>query len=136
MEGYRETDMCVCCEGECCRRQSGHCLPSEFGSARAVRAALESGKYCIVLLVDSNMRARIVRPHYKEPDEMIGCIFHQENGCELSWSDRPYGCRMLRPRGHDGEHCETEGITIQEAARMWELSGYLPPIWMCKFPRG
>ena len=129
MEGYHETDMCVRCEGECCRRQSGHCLPSEFGSADAVRAAVESGKYTIVLLLDSHIMARVVRPHYKEPDRKVGCIFHHANGCELPWPARPYGCRLLRPRERDGEHCKPEGISIEDAARMWEESGYLPPLW-------
>ncbi|OPY73888.1 MAG: hypothetical protein A4E63_00900 [Syntrophorhabdus sp. PtaU1.Bin050] len=131
MEGYQETEMCVRCAGECCRLQPGHCLPSEFGSAAAVRAAVTSGLYTVVLLLDAHIRARVVRPHYKEPDRRVGCIFHQANGCELPWPERPYGCRMLRPRERDGEHCEPEGISIVEAARMWEESGYLPPIWAC-----
>ena len=131
VEGYRETGMCMRCEGECCRTQSGHCLPTEFGSAAEVRTAVASGRYAIVLLTDEHIMARVIRPHYKEPDRMKGCIFHQENGCELAWQDRPYGCRMLRPRERDDGHCEPEGISIQEAAEMWERSGYLPPIWAC-----
>lgn len=134
-EGYRETEMCVRCAGSCCRLQPGHCLPSEFGSAEAVRAAIVSGRYAIVLLLDSHIMARVVRPHYKEPDLRTGCIFHQAAGCELAWEARPYGCRMLRPRERDGEHCEPEGISIEEAGRMWEQSGYLPPIWTCLDPR-
>jgi len=129
--GYRETGMCVRCAGECCRRQPGHCLPSEFGSTDAVRAALVSVRYTIILLLDSHIMARVVRPHYKEPDRRVGCTFLRENGCELSWSARPYGCRVLRPRERDGEHCEPGGISIEEAARMWEESGYLPPLWTC-----
>lgn len=131
MEGYRETEMCVRCGGSCCRRQSGHCLPSEFGSAKEVEEAVAGGKYSIVLLLDSHIMARVVRPHYKDPDKKTGCIFHHENGCELEWQDRPYGCRMLRPRERDGEHCKPEGISIEEAGRMWEESGYLPPLWAC-----
>jgi len=134
MEGYRETEMCVRCGGSCCRLQPGHCLPSEFGSAEAVKEALDSGRYAVVLLLDSNISARVVRPHYKKPDRRVGCIFHQSNGCELPWTERPYGCRMLQPRERDGEHCKPEGISIEEAARMWERSGYLqclPPIWAC-----
>jgi hypothetical protein len=131
MKGYPETEMCVRCEGECCRLQPGHCLPSEFESAEAVRAAVESGRYTIVLLLDLHIMARVVRPHYKEPVRMVGCNFHQANGCELPLSARPYGCRMLRPRERDGEHCEPEEISIEEAARMWEQSGYLPPLWAC-----
>jgi hypothetical protein len=129
MDGYHETEMCVRCEGECCRRQSGHCLPTEFGSAKAVRAAVESGSYAIVLLLDSQIMARIVRPHYKEPDRKLGCVFHNANGCDLLWQDRPYGCRMLQPRERNGEHCKPDGISIEDAGRMWEESGYLPPIW-------
>jgi len=109
-------------------------LPSEFESAEEAKAALDSGKYAVVLLLDSNIAARVVRPHYKDPDRRLGCIFHQANGCELPWLVRPYGCRMLRPRERDGEHCKPEGVSIKEAARMWEQSGYLrhlPPIWAC-----
>jgi hypothetical protein len=135
MEGYHETTECKRCEGECCRRQSGHCLPSDFGSAEAVRAAVESGKYTIVLLLDSHIMARVVRPHYKEPDRKIGCIFHKENGCDLPWHARPYGCRLLRPRERDSEHCKPEGISIEDAAKMWEEIGYLPPIWKSLSPR-
>jgi Fe-S-cluster containining protein len=131
MIGYPETGMCKRCEGECCRLQPGHCLPSEFESAEAVRAAVESGKYTIVLLLDSHIMARVVRPHYKDPGRRAGCIFLHENGCELPLPARPYGCRMLRPRERDGEHCTPEGISIEEAGRMWEQSGYLPPIWKC-----
>jgi hypothetical protein len=121
--------MCVRCRGSCCRLQPGHCLPSEFGSAKELEAALVSGRYAIVLLLDSHIMARVVRPHYKEPDQKVGCIFLQANGCELTWSARPYGCRFLRPREQDGAHCEPEGISIEEAAKMWEESGYLPPLW-------
>ena len=97
VQDYPETEMCMKCKGECCRLQPGHCLPSEFGSANAVREAVESGKYTIVLLLDSHIMARVVRPHYKEPDRRTGCIFHRASGCELSLSARPHGCRMLRP---------------------------------------
>jgi hypothetical protein len=134
MEGYRETGMCLLCEGNCCRLQPGHCLPSEFGSAEAVKEALGSGLYAVILLLDSDISARVIRPHYKDPDRRVGCIFLQSKGCELPWEARPYGCRMLRPRDKDGEHCQPEGISIAEAARMWESSGYLrflPPIWAC-----
>ncbi|OPY79108.1 MAG: hypothetical protein A4E64_00545 [Syntrophorhabdus sp. PtaU1.Bin058] len=131
MTGYPETEMCKRCEGECCRLQPGHCLPSEFESAAAVRAAVESGKYTIILLLDSHIMARVVRPHYKDPGQRTGCTFLHENGCELPLPARPYGCRMLRPRERDGEHCKPEGVSIEEAGRMWEQSGYLPPIWKC-----
>ncbi len=128
MQGYRETGMCVRCGGSCCKRQSGHCLPSEFESAGAVRQAVVSGKYTIVLLLDENITARIVRPHYKDPERRVGCVFHGAGGCELPFEARPYGCRMLKPREHDGEHCNPEGISIVEASEMWEQSGYLPPL--------
>ncbi len=129
MEGYRETEMCVRCGGECCLRQPGHCLPSEFGSAAAVRAAVESGRYAIILLLDENIKARIVRPHYKDSRRKTGCIFLRQNGCGLEWEQRPYGCRLLRSREQEGGHCEPQGIAIEEAAEMWEESGYLPPLW-------
>ena len=48
-------------EGECCRVQSGHCLPSEFGSEKAVREAVTSGKYAIMLIVYDDVMARIIR---------------------------------------------------------------------------
>ena len=131
MRDYPETEMCMKCKGECCMLQPGHCLPSEFGSAQAVREAVESGKYTIVLLLDAHIMARVVRPHYKEPDRRTGCVFHRVNGCELPLSERPHGCRMLRPREREGGHCEPMGISIEEAGRMWEESGYLPPIWTC-----
>ncbi len=134
MKGYRETEMCVRCEGECCRRQPGHCLPSEFESEHAVRAAVTSGMYTIVLLLDAHIKARVVRPHYKDPGRMVGCVFLREKGCELPFEARPYGCRMLRPREQDAGHCEPEGISIVEAAMMWEQSGYLPPLWACSLP--
>jgi hypothetical protein len=129
--GHRETLMCVRCEGSCCKGQSGHCLPSEFGSANAVRDAVASGKYGIVLLLDENIMARIVRPSYKDLHRRTGCIFHHAGGCELHFEDRPHGCRMLRPREQDDDHCEPEGISIVEAAEMWEQSGYLPPLSAC-----
>lgn len=131
MEGYRETEMCVRCEGSCCKRQSGHCLPSEFGSAETVRTAVTSGKYTIVLLLDTDIIARVVRPHYKDPHRRMGCVFHKARGCELQFENRPYGCRMLKPRERDGERCQPEGVLIVEAAEMWEKSGYLPPMDRC-----
>lgn len=129
INGYPETDMCARCLGECCRRQPGHCLPSEFGSTEDLRAALLSGRYAIILLMDSHITARVIRPHYKEPDRQKGCTFHHAKGCELPLPDRPYGCRMLLPRERDDGHCEPKGVSIEEAARMWEESGYLPPLW-------
>lgn len=126
LEGYRETEMCGHCRGKCCRLQPGHCLPSEFGSAAAVQAAFNSGKYGIILLLDSDIKARVVRPHYRDRERQTGCVFLREKGCELPWQARPYGCRMLRPKTLDGEHCAPEGISIAEAGRMWERSGFLP----------
>jgi hypothetical protein len=55
MEGYRETEMCSRCQGQCCSLQPGHCLPSDFGSAEAVKEALVSAGYTIVLLLDWNI---------------------------------------------------------------------------------
>lgn len=131
-QGHRETGMCVRCEGSCCKRQPGHCLPGEFASADAVRAAVACGEYGIVLLLDENIMARIVRPQYKDIPRKTGCVFHDDaHGCRLRFEDRPYGCRMLRPRGKEGEHCTPEGISIVEAAEMWEQSGYLPPLTAC-----
>ena len=134
MEGYRETAMCIRCKGECCRLQPGYCLPSDFGSEAAVRTAVTSGKYTIILLLDSHIMARVVRPHHKEPDRKAGCVFLRDDGCELAWEERPYGCRMLQPREEDGGHCEPGGILIEEAGQMWEESRYLPPIWTCVGP--
>jgi hypothetical protein len=135
MEGYRETEMCARCAGECCRRQPGHCLPRDFGSPQNVRAAVESGRYTIILLLDDNIMVRVVRPHYKDQEKRTGCTFLQERGCELELPDRPYGCRMLKPRDQEGGHCEPEGVSIEDAGLMWEESGYLPPIWKCVGPR-
>ena len=131
VQGHRETEECLRCQGKCCKRQSGHCLPSEFGSEEEVRAAISSGRYGVVLLIDKDIVARIVRPSYKDLEWRVGCIFQHEQGCELSWEQRPYGCRMLRPRQRDDEHCKPEGISIVEAAEMWEDCGYLPPLSAC-----
>ena len=128
LSGYRENEMCVRCEGKCCKRQPGHCLPTQFGSARAVRQAVVSGNYTIVLILDENVMARIVRPHYKDPQQRLGCVFLGAGGCALTFEERPYGCRMLKPREADGERCKPEGTTIVEASEMWERSGYLPPL--------
>ncbi len=131
-EGHRETEMCVHCAGECCTRQPGHCLPSEFGSEEAVRAAVTSGRYTIILLLDDHIRARVVRPHYKNRELKTGCTFLREGGCELPFAERPYGCRLLRPRELPGGHCVPDGVSIEEAGEMWEASGYLPPLWACR----
>jgi hypothetical protein len=133
MEGYPETDMCVSCGGECCRRQPGYCLPSDFASAQDVRAAVESGNYTIVLLVDEHITARVVRPQHRDTLRKEFCIFLRADGCELSFEERPYGCRMLRPREQEGGHCEPQGTTIEEAGKMWEESGYLPPLSTCTY---
>jgi hypothetical protein len=114
--------------------QPGHCIPTEFASADEVRAAVVSGKYTIVLLMDENIMARVVRPHYGEPDLKRGCVFLRESGCDLPFEERPYGCRVLKPREHDNEYCTPDGISIEEAARMWEESGYLPPLSTCVPP--
>lgn len=76
--------MCAHCQGICCKRQSGHCLSSEFGSPEAVRAAVFSGKYGIVLLLDMDIMARIVRPGYKDIYLRVGCIFHHPERYELN----------------------------------------------------
>lgn len=128
IQGHPETDICIRCQGDCCKRQPGHCLPLEFGSASAVRTAVASGEYGIFLLLDENIIARIVRPQYKHIPGKIGCIFHRADGCRLPFKDRPYGCRMLQPREKEGEPCKPNGITITQAAEMWEQSGYLPPL--------
>ena len=130
-EGYRETKMCVCCEGGCCQRQSGHCLPSEFESAEAVRMAVVSGKYAIVLLVDKDIMARIIRPSSKDLSRSIDSFFIRPRDANLSLRTDRTDAVFLSPVNGMTSIARPKGYSIVEAAEMWEESGYLPPIEDC-----
>jgi hypothetical protein len=132
--------MCAACDGECCKRMPGHCLPSDFGETGSdiennLATALQSGKYAIDWW-EGDPRANIptekrlsqayfIRPATVENRGLFDpswgglCVFHTPEGCLLPDETRPYGCRMLKPDKESDKGCIQLGTNKQEACVLW-----------------
>lgn len=127
-------ELCVQCQGECCKSYPGGAtLPEDFEDEAAMAKALESGRYTIDCwegdprpIKDKKElhQADYIRPAIKGKegrriDRPWGgeCTFLTKTGCELAPDKRPSGCRMLEARP-DG-NCIVHGADKRRASIAW-----------------
>jgi Fe-S-cluster containining protein len=133
-KGFPPIAYCAECGGKCCKMLSGTAYPDDFDNdIEKVREALLTGKWAIDSWED-DPNIYFVRPAVlpSEMDITFGrdaprwpydpswggqCVFLTDTGCELEYSERPTGCRMLEPK-EDGE-CTSHGYGKHHGAKAW-----------------
>ena len=123
MRNNEKPHICSECGGKCCQRMPGCAVPDDFDSLiQNMREAIESGKWsidwydadpCIYYMRPRMNGCGVVHPAY--PGDGV-CIFLTKSGCELSFKDRPQGCKDL-VAGDDGNCPQVHGKLYY--ARKW-----------------
>jgi len=138
MKFYYEPNICAKCRGAyCCKVLPGSYAPSDikciFPSSslkESIELALRTGKISIDWWEDSPPLP-FLRPATKnningiyDPSWGGECIFLNENGCTLSWEERPYFCKTVEPM--ENFKCKDhikKGNSKLAAAKMWRRTG-------------
>ena len=111
-EGYPPTDKCRSCNGCCCKVAPGNLWPCDLSalSAQAVAAHL-AGPYSLDWWegdpregCEELSRALFLRPAVRGHERAVAhagfggtCALLSRAGCDLSFDDRPTGCRIVNP---------------------------------------
>ena len=126
--------LCSRCGGKCCKTMPGIVTPSELGMTpreigRELRRRLDSGKWALDWWEkDSDLpQTYYLRPAIKgcEGQQRHGswggeCALLGPSGCTLSWNERPWGCRDLKPHRLLHPHCTSvTGHGKLAEVRLW-----------------
>lgn len=145
-EGYRNGELCVCCQGRCCRTMGCSLSPEDMIHALQGRPAtrenvedlLQKGNYAIDSFQNGGHSFYYLRMRHKcftfiGVDAMGECSMLTENGCSLSFEDRPKGGRMLEAR-EDG--CCVQHYTQEMMIADWSpYQKILGGIWQDWYAR-
>ncbi len=132
-----QPNVCSPCGGKCCKHMPGEYMPDDFAESdmiARISEGLKSGTMSIDWWEgdpegDLGVReAYYLRPSVKRYENFIfhgawggaECSQLTENGCNLSFEDRPSGCKALVP-GHNGYGCTTaSGFGKRAAVIAWK----------------
>lgn len=135
-DNNEDKDVCTKCGGVCCKQLPGHTTPSDFDNDfNIVEEALLSGRYAVDWwenyeeVETAGANGWYIRPATKGMEGELKdgswggeCTFLTDKGCELSFENRPEGCRELIPAPDSKEGCYT--IAKEDgklrSARAWE----------------
>lgn len=126
--------ICRACGGACCKSYPGTAWPEQFGPdiLSGLRKALASGEWEIDWwegVLDGIDSPNFIRPAVKIDDRNTEaklrrglrrgeCVFLSDEGCKLSWEERPSMCKALVPNA--SMVCDDVGEYTKEAgARAW-----------------
>lgn len=124
--------ICSECKGSCCKRSGCYFSPDDFReiSFEYLKTQLEKGYISISLQSDSvfypdvyilKIRDRdtdIVDTGYRN-SEYSPCMLLTDNGCKLSYEERPSGGKLYIPKYENGfYHCYTN-YTIRDCCNEW-----------------
>lgn len=102
-EVYLPEPWCKECGGRCCKNMGCHYSPDDFKdkSFEALKSEIEKGKISIDWWAADEPEYYLRARHVDAPivDGSWGgiCINLTENGCSLSFEDRPLGGKALKP---------------------------------------
>ena len=126
--GYKNMNICSICKGFCCKRSPAIVYPEDIkGELKTgLKAILETGKYCIDWW-EGDPEIYFIRPATKgnegkllDPTWGGECTFLTEEGCSLEFSERPEGCRFLRPNSNYPYDCDApDGHNKKHGADAW-----------------
>lgn len=110
---YKPTEICAKCKGGCCRFYGCHFSPTDFKeiSFESLKTEIEKGRISIDWWEAEPKEYFLRSRHVGEP-VVCGswggvCVNLTENGCSLSWDERPLGGKALKPATVFGGHCYT-----------------------------
>jgi len=137
--GYQNAEVCAACGGECCKKAPGAAWPEDFeevNEALFLRLA-ESGDWAVDWWEgplpgeeDQEWGPRYFwRPKAREDRGLFAplwfgtCRLLRDDGCALTFDERPSGCRMLVPVPErlGCRYCSPGGYENpkEDAARKW-----------------
>lgn len=118
---YEPTRQCSICKGKCCKKMPGHYSPSDFSnlSFEALKAEIEKGNIAIDWW-EATPREYYLRARHLGEDIVHGswggvCVNLAPWGCRLSWDERPFGCKALKP--HEDKHGECHNSYSKEQCK-------------------
>ena len=137
MKNNENPILCAECGGKCCKKYPGTLLPLDVPGGpteESILALVRTGKYCLdanCVYTEEDIEHAIlnVRPRVKGfldsevhiifdhlyRNRNLECCFLEENGCSLSFDERPGVCKNLIPV--KGEECEMGRINILSSWR-------------------
>jgi Fe-S-cluster containining protein len=128
VSGHKASPLCVGC-GACCKQLPGTYLPEDFQelTVEFLVHQMVDRKLAVDYIEEENpryfLRPPTTTPRYKDSpqDPSWGgtCVFLRENGCELTFEQRPSQCRHLEARPN--KKCKADsGYTKKQCANAWK----------------
>ena len=109
---FEATEVCAICRGRCCKTMGCHYSPRDFKdlSYEGLKREIEKGRIAIDWWVGEEPEYYLRARHIGEPIVCGSwggtCVNLTENGCSLSWEERPLGGRALKPGATPFHECE------------------------------
>lgn len=128
VQTFAKTEQCNICRGACCKHMGCHFSPRDFKeiSFESLKAEIETKGYISIDWWENwedgpeyFLRMRNVGGDIIDPSWGGVCVLLTENGCPLSFEERPLGARALQPRfTYDGP-CESY-YTKEDCKNEWK----------------
>lgn len=130
MQSNENIEICSACGGICCKSSGGLVYPEDFGNIKVdtLIDAFKTGLYAVDYFDDRNnglgsgyyIRTRIVSAQKVfDPNGLGQCVILSESGCELSYNQRPKGCRELIPNPPNC-YFPNNTINLKTCAEAWK----------------
>lgn len=123
---YEPLKQCAKCKGKCCKRMGCHFSPTDFEetSYEYLKDVLYSGFVSIDWWDERDgsqgfyLRMRHIGAPVVDPSWGGRCVMLTDDGCLLSFEERPLGGRALKPSYDEGCHVTEYGK--YECKKEWE----------------
>ena len=134
-----ESPVCGMCKGKCCKNLPGALHPDDVVDCtkEGIRKLLERGDVSIDWYYSRYtkrfhrnrgyyLRFRTAHGPVIDPVYLVNdgrCLHLTENGCDLPFDERPYGCKSLVPKAESTQPlklCCTSTYGSFQAAEAWE----------------
>lgn len=148
-EGFLKNDICVSCQGRCCKTMGCSLEPEDMLKALKGRTAtqenvedlLQNGQFAIDSFQVGGRAFYFLRMKHKcftfiGVDAMGECAALTDEGCSLAFEDRPKGGRMLEAK-EDGRCTQhyTQEMMIVDWKPYQEILGDIWAAWHDRFEK-
>ena len=120
-------EVCKKCGGRCCKSYAGAYHPNDFGdniTYELLESAMETNNIAIDWYeLDDGGMGLYLRPRHVDggkidPSWEGQCVNLTDNGCKLSFDERPYGCKSLVPNISNA--CVEGTVSKLNAYEIWK----------------